>query len=318
MSILKSITTSIGWLAGSLAAISAVLGGCGFIVVRSHSSLLGLGDFLQYSNHQYVIEGAQFLLYTIFVANETVLRMGVLLLLTIGVPFFVYAKSARWAKIRDRLKNRMGSLVKKHAWLFLLLACIVLIGLFFFRLVPFLDDLKKPMTISDLLVADTTALKASDSCKALILDSACIASRIVRGERAQLEGYYFGLLLHYLEAALILFLIWRLSVNWSRKIIVRLPFAAMFLVFTLLMPMCYGVLVKPAELCPLTLKWKNDFSAIPASDLFILQKSDNAFIAWNHEQRKIVWYPANRVAMAIIGNRQHLFQTPLNAKEGSQ
>jgi hypothetical protein len=318
MAMLKAITTTVGWLAGSLAAISAVLGGCGFIVVRSHSHLLGLGDFLQYSNNQYVIEGSQFFLYTIIVANETILRIGALALPAVGIPFFLLAKSRWWATIRTKWKDRLLPFMETHGWLFPLVTGIVLFSLFFFRLVPYMEDFKAPMGIGDLLVSATTTEKASDACEAESrISSDCMASSIVRGERIALEGYYFSLMLHYMEATLVLVLVWRLSLNWPHKTMVRLPFAAMFLAFTLLMPMCYGVLVKPAELSPLTLDMKNEPSAMLPGDLFILLKSDEAFIVWNHTQRKIVWYPAGSVASAVIGSRQPLFKPPPDAKEGS-
>lgn len=315
---LKAITTTVGWLAGSLAAISAVLGGCGFVVIRGHSHLLGLGDFLQYSNDQYVIEGSQFVLYTTIVANETVLRIGALVLLAVGIPVLILAKSSWWATARTRWKDRLGPFMDKHGRLFPLATGIVFFSLFFFRLVPYLEDFKAPMGISDLLLDATTAEKTSDACEAERRTSSdCIAGSIVRGERTALEGYYFILLLHYMEAAILLIVVWRLSTNWPHKTMVRLPFAAMLLAFTMLMPMCYGVLVKRAELSPLSLEIHNDPSAMLSGDLFILQKSNEAFLAWSHSQRKIVWYPAGSVASAVIGSRRPLFKPPPDAKDGS-
>lgn len=316
MVILKAITTSVGWLAGSLAAISALLGGCGFIIVRSQSNLLGLGDFLQYSSDHYVIEGAQFLLYTTIVANETVLRLGTLVVLVFGIPAVIMARSRWWAVVRARWQARVETVAGRYGWLLPALVMVVMFYLFFARLVPYLDDFKQPMAISDLL-ADTSLKDSQEQhCRpGTFAASDCIRQHITLGQRTDLESLYFSLFLHYLEAGIIFSLVWRLSESWPRRILVRLPFATLFLAFSLVLPMCYGVLVKPVELSPLRLRLTNGAAVSPGNDLYILQKSGNAFIAWSSRQRQIIWYPAGLVAEAAIGARQQLFPLPLPATE---
>lgn len=61
MNLLKEAAKFIGWLAGSIAGISAILGAFGFIIHRSQMHLLGLDAFMEFDTEFYVQEGAKFM-----------------------------------------------------------------------------------------------------------------------------------------------------------------------------------------------------------------------------------------------------------------
>lgn len=318
MNILKNITTLIGWLAGSLTAISALLCVFGFIVVRSQSNLLGLGDFLRYTNDQYLIEGAQFLLHTTIYANEIILRLATLILLIIAIPLYVFPKTSWWNTFLSRCRARADLVWEKCAWLVSAAAIALLFYIFLARFIPYLDAFKEPTELRDLLTSATTVVDTVDTCKAERPDSIeCLRRYIILGKRAELEGLYFNLSLFYFEAVVVLSLVYHFSVNWQGRTMIRLPFVAIFLAYTLLLPMCYGVLIKPITLSPLNLTFAANSKELDAGNLYLLQKSENAFIAWSSSQRKIIWYPAGSVVKATIGSRQQLFPLPNEIKDGS-
>ena len=61
-SIVAGLKGFLAWLASSIAGISAVLYGFGFLITRAHLNMLGLYGFIDYGPEVYLQEGARFFL----------------------------------------------------------------------------------------------------------------------------------------------------------------------------------------------------------------------------------------------------------------
>jgi hypothetical protein len=118
------IIKTLGGIAGTLAVFSALLSVFGFLLLRSHSNLLGLSNFLGHSVTDYFYEGSGFAGYTLLSVFELLVRH--IYLLALAAAIFVAAKllsrHVRFGARFPRFAGGSASGRRLLAWIFVVVA----------------------------------------------------------------------------------------------------------------------------------------------------------------------------------------------------
>jgi Leu/Phe-tRNA-protein transferase len=85
------------------------------------------------------------------------------------------------------------------------------------------------------------------------------------------------------------------------------PFVIVFMVFLILLPMVYGVLMRPARFAHVSIESENRMLADRPAGLFLLNKTDNEFVLWDPARRQVLWIPKEGVKGARVEHIQFLF-----------
>lgn len=94
----QSIFAKVAWLGGSLAAITAILSACGFLVIRAHQNLLGILGLIPIHPESWAAEGARFVYNSLlYLVAGLFSSSWVILLILLSVLFPVIMANARWA-----------------------------------------------------------------------------------------------------------------------------------------------------------------------------------------------------------------------------
>ncbi len=107
---LERLKSELAWLAGSLAALTGALYAVGFMAIQAHLNLLGVSRLVQVQNRDYLITGAEFLLF-------------LPIYMVIGlIPWTILARLLRW------LTNAAArSIETTLVWMFVILcACLAI------------------------------------------------------------------------------------------------------------------------------------------------------------------------------------------------
>lgn len=109
MNLLKEAAKCIGWLAGSIAGISAILGAFGFIIHRSQMHLLGLDAFMEFDTEFYVQEGAKFIVVLWSLAQKSFLPFLIIIVLFFLPVFFsVHVRSQTFRTLLESAEKLSG------------------------------------------------------------------------------------------------------------------------------------------------------------------------------------------------------------------
>lgn len=234
----KPISSLLGWLGGGIAGITVILSSLGYLVVRSHHELLGIADIVPNPPESWTIEGARFVYNSLFLLVVKPLSNGWIVLLLLGSLFWLVMRlSQNWSqKIADWMP---------HPALKMILAALTVLAL-----LSLMGTLLRHQLVSNLLVVHQLA------------DNPLAQRSQQQGIEALRETYAL------LESLLLLLWVWLLSLPRILKtpakeaapdaetahsaVPVRWPLWqvllwGIFLIPLLLLPMNYGKLVKPNE-----------------------------------------------------------------------
>lgn len=135
----ESLIKTLSGIAGTITLFSALLSIFGFLLLRSHSNLLGLSNFLDHSVSDYFYAGAAFASYTFYSVVEVLLRDIRVVLAAVGV-FFAAKALARWPR---RPKPRIAKAAswavpvsKALMWALLILAALLVVYFMYKSLPP--------------------------------------------------------------------------------------------------------------------------------------------------------------------------------------
>ncbi len=300
MNLTKGIALFIGWLSGSLAGIGAILYAAGYLLTSAQLNMLGLSGLVVYGHDHYVQEGGRF---TIAVAG---LLGEILLNLLIAAGFLslpvllILGPIAYWKRERlgltepDWLKRLPERLDRKWhgAWRILAIA-VLLVLLFATSEDP--QSFNAPLAISGLLFSHETPVDGS------------LADLLLSGNSARLKAFFANSLLMELKAGTLSLLAWHVAAPWRLRLLVTAPFFLIFFLYSLLLPMLYGVLQRQITLPVVTLSVDGPWPGSDAAKLILLNKSDGAFVLWDVESKKVLWLPAGAVRSAQIRQMEPLF-----------
>lgn len=312
MNILKEIAAFIGWLSGSLAGIGAILYACGYLITRAHLHMLGIDALYEYSNEHYMQEGAKFFVVMADLAG----RISLPLLVTLGAVALLIALVASlifgiWYLVRGR-KGLKDIWVSASAGIARFcegrlsrwrgMSFTVALILLLYVAETELSSFSIPLSVSDLLFrSGAEASAGAGSTEGQVL------SWLVSGDTESLKNSFIGSMLSVMKAGLLLLLAWRVSAPWRFRALMVSPFVIVFMVFLILLPMVYGVLMRPARFARVSIESENRMLADRPTGLFLLNKTDNEFVLWDSVRRQVLWIPAEEVKGARVEHIQFLF-----------
>jgi len=297
MNIFKEITTFIGWLSGLLAGIAAIFYACGYLITRAYLHLLGVGSLISFSREEYIQEGAKFMVEMADLAGRVSLP-----LLGTAVIF-----AAVWFLLRKIGSGRF--MAKRGKWFlsqndgFHWLWRASLFALLLFVLIYLAEKevgyFAMPLAISDLLFAAKPVANG---------DAAQVAKWLVSGDRTSLDNLFFNLFLGVVKAGALLYFAWRTAGGWRLRSLLVAPFAVIFLLTLLLLPMTYGVLKKPVRFAGITINQGDLQSAKNNSRLYLVDRTADDFVLWDAAARKVIWLPRAEVKSAMIGPEEFVYK----------
>jgi hypothetical protein len=306
MELLRLIGKFIAWLTGSLAGIAAVLYACGYLVTRAHLNFLGLYGLFEYSNEHFIQEGGKFLLALThegarralsLLVTSGLLWLGLLVLIS-GVLKLVPAFSGLVDKGKIWLSRLQGSTFLRRLLYSFLLFLLIL------HSEKYHESFTSPLMVSNLLYQTAApSLTATDQEK----EVAKITSWLLNGDAESAYTNFRDLLWADVLAAGLLVLGWRSTWGWRLHVLATAPFLISFLIYTISLPMAYGVLVRPTKYPVIVLTPGQD--PLPSSQgiLFLLKKTDHEFVVWDSGRRVVLWIPKNSVTRAEVTSVGGLF-----------
>jgi hypothetical protein len=314
MGLLKGVTVFIGWLSGSLAGIGALLYACGYLVTFAHLNLLGIDHLLAASNERFIQQGARFLAVTGELLTRKLLGLLAVFLLLAIVPVTVYVVLSRFRPdALGRMKNTWGAakarvtaLHQHLPWSADVSLYLVLLVLLFSYLLSYLPEFIPPLTLSDLLYTDVDAGASGRSLKEKL------RCWLLTADSGHLRSHFSALLDAELLAIAFAALAWHVTRRRSQRLLMVMPFLAVFVLYTVYLPMLYGVLVHPTNYNGITFPGAERIEQPATSSFFLLQKTNDDFLVWDSARKTVLWIPKTDVKSAEIGPGTALFK-----REGS-
>jgi hypothetical protein len=279
VSLLASLVGSVGWLAGSLGAIGGILYASGYLISVAQLHLLGLGRLVTYSHDHYVQQGGSF-----FVSVGTLIMIAAVWFSLVAVPVLGIHAAVRWTGLAHGIwRNRVETVVRWRRWPWRGLAYVLLIGLLAFRGGD-PQSFGQPLTISNLLFPDPPVVAANP-----------VRDLLVAGDSNGLAGQFEERLFTYLFVLLLFIASAFVTQRWPLRRLAVAPFALLLLIYTILLPMLFGVLKLPVEFPVVTVRLSGDAPLTAGGQTFLLTKGDQDFILFEAGDRKVVWLRQERV-----------------------
>ena len=317
MELLQRLKEAIAWLGGALAALTAICYATGYYSFHAHLTMLGLGQVVDFKHEEMLLEGARFF----FVVTAHLLQMilalgaGLVSLLVLWALLGEIGPLRRgWGRFADGVNARRLAFGAARPTLTstLLLALLVLLliahtGRFFYPLLA-LGRIDGLLFRTGPPVAD---------CRALIpladigLTPAVAASLLMQGERCSnlLLGEFRRLLDGYLVLLIAISLSFSLAPPIRPQVLARafrVMLAVYGMVYTLLLPVDFGILVRAAVYPVANLEFKG--GAVARGNL--MARNDKNVLLWLPVERKAMWYPSDTIATIQVIGQDNLFSHP--------
>jgi hypothetical protein len=320
----ENIKQFIVWIGGAVAGLSVLFYAAGYLVYRAHINMLGLTGVVDYPQEQLLYEGAKFyftvgayLLNTFFVLGITLLIVLILIMLMrqIGWVERAVQSAADWLRTRrDRWNERHPALLR---------ACTlaVLSVLFVIHTDRFFYPLQDLYTSIEHLLYRPPPPKMPENCTVPKVPGAAdpdIAAAVTlwlqQGEtcRYQLLGEFRRLLAGYLVLLVAVYLtVHKVKTGSSTAFRIGMGTLAVYgVLYTLLLPMAFGVLVRSPIYPVITLKSKT--IATDASPVLqLLNRNDHSLLVWDRHARTAAWLPADSAVEIDVRGQANLFAPPL-------
>jgi hypothetical protein len=298
--ILKGFAAFTGWLGGALAGLGITFYAIGDLINREHLIALGIYGLFDASYVELITSGVMFALAIVYFIGEVLLPLAVLFAVTA-----LTAKLVLWLFEHFELTARVHRLPLpflhwSHRPSLNAVLYFGLLLLFLKHYDHYFEAFQKPLQIKNLLYAASAGQKGGS----LPVPASWNAHPSVDQIRLWLQqGYterahaHFRMLLEGdVFAAMLLAAAWHVTINWRWRLLWVSYFAISFAIYTVYLPMIYGVLVDPAEAL-----------ARSSGKLFLLNESGQDFILWNAQEKRVLWIPTSQVKWAAVGQTENLF-----------
>mgnify|MGYP000851161536 FL=1 len=299
MDLIKGIALFLGWLSGSLAGIAAILYSFGYLVARAQLNLLGLQGLVAQDPEHFLQEGAKF--FVVLAADYLgpvfpwlyfagwLLLAALPLLALIG--WILARRPEALLRLRDRLATSGARLAEQLPWSWRKLAFAVLVLVLLLRLTTHLNPFVDVLAVADILYAAPVSGESRGPAE--------IRQWLTSTDRADLvllKGRFGELLRGAAEVALVVVAVWYLGAASPWRLWLALPFMVVLVVYTLLLPMAYGVLVRPNEYPLVAVSSDSPLLAGVRGELFLLRKTGDEFVFWDKAARRVLWVPTAQVS----------------------
>ena len=318
MELFQRLKESIAWLGGALAALTAICYATGYYSFHAHLTMLGLGQVVDFKHEDMLLEGARFFFAVTAHLLQMVLALGaglVSLLVLCALLAEIGPLRRGWSRLGEWFGERRVALGAARPTLTstLLLAALVLL------LIAHTDRFFYPLLALgriDSLLFRTGGLVTGD-CRALIpvadigLQPAVAASLLMQGERC--SSLLLGEFRRLLDGYLVLLIAVGLSFSFATALrppavarAFRIVLAVYGMVYTLLLPVDFGILVRAAVYPVASLEFKG--GAVVRGNL--MTRNDKNLLLWLPTERKAMWYPSDSIATIQVIGQDNLFFHP--------
>jgi hypothetical protein len=307
VNVLRGITVTLGWLSGSLAGIGAVVYACGYLITRAQLHLFGVSGFFPLSADHFMQEGGKFLVVLAQQAIETLLALAAFGLVAAGFFLAVWLALTRWrpslpldvAGMRERAMAAAGRAHRRLPWSPAFSAYLVLLALLVWLLEAYRLRFAAPLEVSNILHL-TPPPPPGDSTEQRI------TAWLLAGDWRQLRAYFTDLLDAATRAVLLLLTAWYVTTPLARRRLFMAPFVVAVALYSLYLPMAYGVLMRPTSYNIVALHFRAQAAGPPAR-FFLLSSTDHEFVVWDANVRTVLWVPKAEVSRAEVHRVQGLF-----------
>lgn len=279
-SLTGGVVSAVGWLASSLGVIAALLYACGYLISVAQLHMLGLGRLMSYGHDYYVQQGGSFLAdlgSTLAIAAEP------FSLIFIGLAVLCLGISVLWHKVgptKAPWAVRIGQLRNSTARLSPRVAYAVLICLLLFR---YGDPMEfgRPLTLSNALFEGPGSTAAPELVTMHRL--------LLTGNRDGLAAMFEARLLVYIMVCVLLLASHYVTLSWAWRKLALTPFVLLFALYSLLLPMLYGVLKLQVEF-PIVMVWPGDEAKSKQGERsFLLNLGGGEAVFYLAGERKVTW-----------------------------
>ena len=318
MDLVQRLKESITWLGGALAAIAALCYAAGYLSFHAHLTMLGLGQVVDLPHDQMLLEGARFF----FTVTSQLLNTGLALGLGVVVIAAVFGLACEvgpvhraWRRMTAFVADRCRRIETERPGLAGTLVMIAVVWLLYFHAKSYFYPLLQIGQIDGLLFSPGS-VPAAD-CRTLIptgadgLGPAVVAAWLRQGGRCTefllidyrhlLDGYFWLLLAMGTLSTLRALITPRLSVQTCWVLL-----SGYTVVYTLLLPIGFGVLVRAAVYPIANLEIKGG-NALRGN---LLARDDKTLLIWSPSERKAVWYLRDTVSTLFVTGQESLFSNP--------
>ena len=316
---IDSLKGFVAWVGGAVAGLSVLFYAAGYLAYRAHTNMLGLTGVIDFPHEQLLYEGAKFFLtvgayllnglFVIGIALLVALIVGTLLRQMGWLDRIVRNTSQGLRAWRDRLRARHPRLLDTCTLLLLAILFVIHSDRFYYPLQDVYPRIERLVYQAPAPAAACPAVAATD-------DGAmrAVTLWLQQGEKCRpvLLAEFRRLLAGYLLLLLVVGYFAFSRPLKKRSTIYRVAIAtltAYAVLYTVLLPMAFGVLVRSPIYPVITLKAK----ATPpegAARLMLLNKRDDALLVWDAVGRKAAWLPTDDTMEIYVHGQANLFEVP--------
>lgn len=284
--ILAGLKGLLVWIGGALAGLTAILYVCGYLITTAHIYTLGLYGLVDFGKDYFLLEGAKFVLAVVIGLAQALIRPTLILLVAVLlVPItiaaiFVRNPLDRYRHFLDqhRVLSRWLTVMRVAVYGVLLIACAAI-------------AYESLLAISwHLQIADLLYSLPPDDCQATALQ---IRDAFLCGHSAVLRAAFDDQLWSALQLIGLSYLAWLVVARWRWRAWLIGPLLFVTVLVTLLLPMEFGVLLKPTRY-PLV-RIELDPQRPAARYRFLIDRSEQALTVWDPRTRRVLWIPAGDV-----------------------
>ncbi len=316
---LKAAAGAIGWLAGAMSGVVALMYAVGFLCAKSHLHMLGIETYSGVPAGAYVEIGAKFFYITLIMLFEGLIDLGrdliPVLAVAVGAASVIIAAVVavvariRRTGIRHLLKQWRTALQKTGPdglrMQIFLSCCLVLVILWAgsqYR------NVFAPVHISGLL--HQACVASADSVAAT--DAQPVASRLAcairKQEHAVCYAYYAGVV----NIVFILFLVVvpfrQRLLRWKATRALHFVLMLLFLIYCLVLPLSYGALVMPNDFPEVRVHAGKDSEIrIPEGSFYLIHQGDKYLILWHAGKTASYVIPSSEVTTLEVIGRSSVF-----------
>ena len=284
----KSIAGFVGWLTTSLAGLGAILYVCGYLIVTAQLHLLGINGLVTYSHERYLQEGGNFFISVVpeivTIVLAFIATFIVISLFPIAAIYAAHHWFAAWCSRKITVFAKLTGGIFRY-WRVASYVALLLV-LFFICLDP--QTFSEPLTLSNVLFARSDLGSATPNAVRL-------RELFVTGDKARLASIFSSYLYFYLLAVCLLAVGWYLVANWRFKKLSLSPVVVVLLLYTIFLPMLYGVLKRPINFPIVTLKVDEGAMNQKTDRLFLLSKGEQEIVLFEPVLHRVLWLPLGQV-----------------------
>ncbi|GAB3378663.1 hypothetical protein [Lysobacter fragariae] len=300
--IVSSLKGLVGWIGGSLAGITAILYGCGYLITTAHIYALGLSNLVDFDKDYFLLEGAKFLLAVVTsigpgaVDPVAILAAMALLPIIAGLIFLrghflaLWRPASAWYAARA---NGDWAVALKVTFYGVLLITSAVIAF------ECLQAILRHLRTSDLLYLQLQG----DACN--LKPPGLPAALVCRGNDAFREEEFGKQLWATIKLIVIACVAWRFVGRWRYRAALVTPFAIFAGLTLLMLPMDFGALMKPTRY-PLVRVALADATTATGNH-FLIDRNDKGLTLWDPATREVHWVPLSDVKRMDADGVQDLF-----------